>query len=79
MSEYKKRSGQIELRYGYDDDVGEYWYEIYDMARKQINDGLVESGGSKTTGMPPLVLAERLKKFGAPKEHIQKVLWMRRI
>lgn len=79
MSSYTKKSGQIELNYGYDEEIGEYWYEIYDNARKHINGGLVESGGSKTTGMPPLVLAERLKKFNADPEHIKKVLWMRKI
>jgi hypothetical protein len=79
MSEYVKRKGAIEFRYGYDEDIGEYWYEVYDHARSHINDGLVEEGGSKSTGMPPLVLAEKLKQFNAPLEHIQKVLWMRKI
>lgn len=79
MSRYTKRSGQIEIHYGYDEEVGEYWYEVYDKARKHIDDGLVETAGSKTTGMPPLVLAEKLKQFDADPEHIKKVLWMRKI
>lgn len=79
MSKYKRKSGSIEFYYGWDEQVQEYWYEVYDTTRKHINGGLLEQGGSKTTGMPPLVLAEKMKQFGAPTEHIRKVLWMRKI
>lgn len=79
MSEYKKRSGSIELHYGYDEEYGEYWYEVYDLTRKHINGGLVESAGSTSTGMPQLVLAEKLKQFNCDPEHVKKVLWMKKI
>jgi hypothetical protein len=79
MSHYIKKSGSIDFHYGYDDKVGEYWYQVFDKTRANMNNGLVEQGGTKTNGMPPLVLAEKLKKFGADKEHIRRVLWMRKI
>jgi hypothetical protein len=79
MSHYTLKSSHLEFHYGYDEGVGEYWYEVVDKGRMQINEGIVESGGSIETNMPPLVLAEKLKQFGAPTDHIQKVLYMRKI
>lgn len=79
MSHYIEKSGILEFHYGYDEQYGEYWYEVYDKTRKHINKGLVESAGTKRNGMPPLVLAEKLKQFGANEEHIRRVLWMRKI
>lgn len=79
MSKYEQKSGSLEFHYGYDDVVGEYWYEVYDTTRRHLNGGLVEEGGTKTNNMPPLVLAEKMKRFNAPQEHIQKVLWMKKI
>lgn len=81
MSEYSKKSGNIMLKYGFDEEVKEYWYEIYDLNFKSKlgGDGLIESGGSKTTGMPTIVLAEKLKQFKVNPEHIKRVLWMKKI
>jgi hypothetical protein len=79
MSKYIKRNGLIELHYGWDDSKNEYYYYVYDLSRKKINNGLVDFAGSKTTLMPPIVLAEKLKKFNAPLDHIQKILYMRKI
>jgi hypothetical protein len=52
---------------------------VYDLTKKHFNKGLIDSAGSVSTGMPPIVLAEKLKKFDAPTEHIQKILWMKKI
>lgn len=79
MSRYVLKSGHLEFHYGYNEQIGEYWYSVFDKARKDINGGLIDQAGSKTTGMPPIVLAEKLKQFNAPLDHIQKVLWMRKI
>jgi len=79
MSKYIKRKGLIELHYGWDDSKKEYYYYVYDLSRKNINNGLVDFAGSKSTMMPPIVLAEKLKTFDAPTEHIQKILYMRKI
>jgi hypothetical protein len=79
MSKYVQKSGAIEFHYGWDEKHQEYWYQVYDNTRKHIDDGLLENEGSKSTGMPPLVLAEKMKQFNAPTEHIRKVLWMRKI
>ena len=69
MSHYIKKSGHLEFHYGYNEQVDEYWYKVFDRTRKQFNNGLVEQAGSKMNGMPPLVLAEKLKKFTAYKHH----------
>tara|TARA_B110000503_G_C7146316_1_gene413150 strand:- start:795 stop:1034 length:240 start_codon:yes stop_codon:yes gene_type:complete len=79
MSRYVVKSKHIELHYGYDEQIGEWWFQVYDNARKQIEDGLVDEGGTKTTNLTPIELAERLKKFEAPVEHIQKILWRKKI
>lgn len=79
MSHYVKKSGNIEFHYGYNENIGEYWFKVIDNTRKHINNGVVEQAGTKKNNMPPLVLAEKLKKFGANKEHIRRVLWMRKI
>ena len=79
MSHHIKKSGHLEFHYGYDEQVEEYWYKVFDKTRRKINNGLVEQAGSKMNGMPPLVLAEKLKQFGADEEHIRRVLWMRKI
>jgi|LakMenE01Jun11ns_1017448.scaffolds.fasta_scaffold9354066_1 hypothetical protein len=79
MSRYIMKSGHLEFHYGYNEQIGEYWYCVYDKSRKTINNGLIDQGGSKTTGMPTIVLAEKCKQFKAPIEHIQKILWMRKI
>jgi len=79
MSKYIKRKGLIELHYGWDDTKKEYYYYVYDLSRKNINNGMVDFGGSKSTMMPPIVLAEKLKIFDAPVEHIQKILYMLKI
>jgi hypothetical protein len=79
MSKYIKRKGLIELQYGWDDTKKEYYYYVYDLSRKNMNNGLVDFAGSKSTMMPPIVLAEKLKIFDAPIEHIQKILYMKKI
>jgi hypothetical protein len=79
MGRYILKSSHIEFHYGYNEQNGEYWYSVYDKTRKHINGGLIDRGGSKSTGMPPIVLAEKLKKFGGNVEHIQKILWMKKI
>jgi len=79
MSRYVKKSSHLEFHYGYDEQIGEYWYQVYDKTRKHINDGLVEEAGTKLNNMPPLVLAEKMKQFEFDEEHIKKVLWMRKI
>jgi hypothetical protein len=79
MSHYTLQSANLTFHYGYNEQIGEYWYSVYDKTRKHINSGIVDQAGSKTTGMPPIVLAEKLKQFNAPTDHIQKVLWMRKI
>lgn len=79
MGAYKQVSGSIEFHYGFDEQVGEYWYQVIDSTRSHINDGIVEEGGTKLNGMTPLVLAEKMKQFNAPQDHIRKVLWMRKI
>jgi hypothetical protein len=79
MGSYVKKSGHLSFHYGYDDHVGEHWYEVIDKTRRHINDGVVEFGGTKTNNMPLIVLAEKMKQFKAPTEHIQKVLWMMKI
>jgi flavin-dependent dehydrogenase len=79
MSKYIKKKGLIELHYGWNDSTKEYYYFVYDLSRKNINGGLVDYAGSKSTMMPLIVLAEKLKKFDAPIEHIQKILYMRKI
>ena len=73
------KSGHLEFHYGFNEQIGEYWYSVYDKTRKNINNGLVDQGGSKTTNMPTIVLAEKCKQFNAPIEHIQNILWMRKI
>ena len=79
MSRYVVKKGNLEFHYGYNESNGEYWYSVYDRARKHINKGLVDQAGTISTGLPPIVLAEKMKRFEAPLEHIQKVLWMRKI
>lgn len=79
MSKYRIISRCVIFEYGYDDDEKEYYYRVYDTTRKHINNGLIEFGGSRTTSLPPIVLAEKLKQINAPQEHIQKILWMRKI
>jgi hypothetical protein len=79
MGSYKKKSGHLEFHYGYDDEVGEYWYTVIDTTRLHINEGILEEQGTKLNNMPPLVMAEKMKQFGAPVDHIQKVLWMKKI
>ena len=79
MSTHKRTDGCIELSYGYDEKTNQYFYKIVDLNRKHINNGIVDHGGSKTTGLTPIIMAEKLKKFGAPKEHIQRVLYMKKI
>lgn len=79
MSRYIKRKGLLEIQYGWNTIKREYFYEVYDLTKKHINKGLIDSAGSVSTGMPPIVLAEKLKRFDAPTEHIQKILWMKKI
>ena len=79
MGSHKKKSGHLVFHYGYNEQVGEYWFVVVDLTRKHIKKGVVERQGTKFNNMPPLVLAEKMKQFGAPLEHIQKVLWMKRI
>ena len=49
MSKYIKKKGLIELHYGWDDSKKEYYYYVYDFSRKNINNGLIEFAGSKST------------------------------
>ena len=79
MSRYVKRKGLLEIHYGWNTLHKEYFYEVYDLTKKHSNKGLIDSAGSVSTGMPPIVLAEKLKRFDAPTEHIQKILWMKKI
>lgn len=79
MGTYVKKSGHLEFHYGYDEEVGEFWYQVIDNTRRHINDGIVEEQGSKMNNMPPLVMAEKMKQFGVPVDLIQKVLWMKKI
>jgi hypothetical protein len=78
MSRYILKSGVIEFHYGHDGKLG-YYYEVFDVTRRHFNNGLIDKASSTQTMMPNLVLAEKLKKYQAPTEHIQKVLWMRKI
>lgn len=79
MSRYVTKSKHIELHYGYDEQLDEWWFQVYDNARLQINDGLVDEGGTRTTNLTHIELAEKLKRFEAPVEHIQKILVRRKI
>jgi hypothetical protein len=79
MSKYVLNKGLLQIHYGWDDKTKEYFYYVYDLGRIHINNGLVDYAGSKSTMMPPIVLAEKLKIFDAPIEHIQKVLYMKKI
>lgn len=79
MSRYVIKKGTLEFHYGYNESNGEYWYSVFDRTRKQINNGLIDQASTLSTGLPPIVLAEKMKRFEAPVEHIQKVLWMRKI
>jgi len=79
MSRFVKRKGLLEIHYGWNNSQKEYFYEIYDLTKKHLNKGLIDSAGSRSTSMPPIVLAEKLKRFEAPTEHIQKILWMKKI
>ena len=74
MSRHIKKSKHIELHYGFDEQIGEWWFQVYDNARRQISDGLIDEGGTLTTNLTHIELAEKLKRFDAPVEHIQKVL-----
>jgi len=80
MSTYKLKKGSLLLIYGYKQSLGGngYYYRVYDFTRKHINKGIIDSGGFNSI-LPPVLIAEKLKQFNAPLEHIQKVLWMRRI
>lgn len=79
MSRYFVQDKHIELHYGYDEQLAEWWFQVYDNARKNINDGLVDEGGTRTTNLSPIELAEKLKRFNAPVEHIQKILYRKKI
>jgi hypothetical protein len=79
MSRYVLKQGTLHFHYGYDENNQEHFYEVYDSSRMWMNNGLIDSGGTRRTLLPPIVLAEKMKKFQAPVEHIQKVLWMRKI
>lgn len=78
MSNYKKKSGSIVLHYGFDTNSLEYWYEVYDLNRKQIDEGFIE-GNSSSVGLTPLLMAEKLKQFKAPDHHINNVLLLKPI
>lgn len=79
MASYKERSGNLEFHYGWDDVKKEYWYKVYDLNRRHINGGLIDAAGSRSSNMPPTLMAEKLKQFNAPQEHVKKVLWLKKI
>lgn len=78
MSNFILKDKHIEFHYGYDPSNGEYWYQVYDNTVSN-NDGLVENQSSIITNMSNLLMAEKMKQFNAPTEHIKKILWMQKI
>ena len=75
MSAYKKSKGAgIVLHYGLDSLTREYWYEVEDRGLNRV----VESQGTIETSAPNILIAEKMKEFACPVEHIEAVLNRRR-
>lgn len=79
MGQHKIKDGHLEFHYGYDERIREFWYQVIDNSKLHVNDGIVDDGGTISTNMPILVMAEKMKQFKASKSHIQKVLFFRKI
>jgi hypothetical protein len=80
MGSHVRKSGSLEFHYGYRERTREYWYMVVDKNMKHVyRDGVMEFQSTATTGMSLIVMAEKLKQFEAPQEHIQKILLMRKI
>lgn len=78
MSSYKKQSGSIVLHYGFDEQSLEYWYEVYDLNRKHIDEGFIE-GNSSSHGLTPILMAEKMKQFEVPEHLVNNVILLKPI
>lgn len=69
MASYKIKSGGILFEYGFNPVNRSYGYSIEDLALKRI---VLSSNTQK--GLSNIELAEKMRTFNAPQEHILRVL-----
>lgn len=69
MASYKIRNGGILFKYGFNPVNRTYGYSIEDLALKKI---VLNSNTQK--GLSNIELAEKMRTFNAPQEHILRVL-----
>jgi hypothetical protein len=69
MSAYKVKNGGIILEYGFNPVTKVYGYSLTDLALKRV----ILSSNTQS-GLTNIELAEKMRTFNAPKEHILRVL-----
>lgn len=69
MGSFKVTKGGLIFEYGFNSVTKSYGYQIKDLALKRV----ILSSNSEM-GLSNIELAEKMKEFGASKEHILKVI-----
>jgi hypothetical protein len=69
MSSFKVNKGGLVFEYGFNSMTKSYGYQIRDLALNRV----ILSSNTES-GLSNIELAEKMKEFGASKEHILKVI-----
>jgi len=76
MGHYFVKKGNLKLQYGFDEQTGAWYYEVYD---KIMPHGNPIDYGSTLTGSSNIEIAEKMKLFGCKREEIEKVIMFKPI